>query len=234
MNCETVLRSLDSFRTLEVGKREHEDLSTHLQSCTECAEELAHLEKLAEELGELQLRAPQWILDWVLTNSTDRCALLSTELGLVWVGYNDRGITMVRPGETASFEADYKTRLGRSLRPGRLPRRYADVIRQAAKGETPAAVPLDLSGLSPFEREILLLLREIPRGQVRPYNWVARRAGRPKAARAVGRVLGRNPLPLLLPCHRVVPAEGGVGKYIFGNTIKRRLLEREGVPLDQL
>lgn len=236
MNCETVLRSLDFFRTLEVDRRERDDLSRHLESCAECAEELARLEALAEELAGLQLHAPKRILDWVLTNSTDHYAFLSTELGPAWVGYNDHGITMLRlsDSESLEFEADYQIRLGRRPRPGRLPRHYADIIRRAAKGETAGAVPLDLSGLSPFEREVLLLLKQIPRGEVRPYGWLARQAGRPKAARAVGQALGRNPLPLLLPCHRVVPAEGGVGKYIFGSKIKRRLLKREGVPLDEL
>lgn len=236
MKCETVLRSLDLFRTLEVGRGEREGLSRHLQSCGECAEELVHIEKLAAEFAKLQLRAPQRILTWVLANCTDHYAFLSTELGPVWVGYSDHGMTMLRlsGSESAGFEADYRMRLGRRPRPGRLPRHYADVIRQAAKGETAGAVPLDLSGLSPFEREVLLLLKRIPRGEVRPYGWLAQQAGRPKAARAVGQALGRNPLPLLLPCHRVVPAEGGVGKYIFGSDIKRRLLQQEGVPLDQL
>jgi O-6-methylguanine DNA methyltransferase len=93
---------------------------------------------------------------------------------------------------------------------------------------------LDLDGLTPFEQKSLLLLLQIPRGEVRPYSWLAREIGNPKAARAIGTAMARNPVPLLLPCHRVVPAEGGVGNYAFGSAMKRALLKQEGVPVNEL
>jgi O-6-methylguanine DNA methyltransferase len=97
-----------------------------------------------------------------------------------------------------------------------------------------SAPALDLEGLPPFERSVLELLRRIPMGEVRPYSWLAREAGRPAAVRAVGNSMARNPLPLLLPCHRVVPVRGGVGNYAFGSDMKRELLRREGAPLGEL
>ena len=71
----------------------------------------------------------------------------------------------------------------------------------------------------------------IPRGEVRTYGELAAIVGRPRAARAVGTAMARNPVPLLVPCHRVVPSSGGVGNYGFGSDLKAKLLAGEGVVL---
>ena len=90
-------------------------------------------------------------------------------------------------------------------------------------------IPLDLD-VTPFEREVLELLRTIPPGEVVTYGDLARRLGKPRATRAVGNVCARNPAILVVPCHRVVPAAGGVGNYAGagGAATKRKLLEAEG------
>jgi O-6-methylguanine DNA methyltransferase len=90
-------------------------------------------------------------------------------------------------------------------------------------------IPLDLH-VTPFEREVLELLRTVPPGEVVTYGDLARRLGRPAASRAVGQVCAKNPAILVVPCHRVVPAAGGVGNYggAGGSATKRRLLEKEG------
>ncbi len=77
-------------------------------------------------------------------------------------------------------------------------------------------VPVDLSETTPFQRRVLEVVAGIPRGEVRPYAWVAREAGSPKASRAVGSVMANNPVPLLVPCHRVVRNDGRTGQYAFG------------------
>jgi O-6-methylguanine DNA methyltransferase len=89
-------------------------------------------------------------------------------------------------------------------------------------------VPLDLSAVPDFQRRVLEAARLIPFGEGRPYAWIAARIGHPRAVRAVGTALGRNPVPLLLPCHRVWRSDGAVGGYIFGEEVKNRLavLER--------
>lgn len=80
-----------------------------------------------------------------------------------------------------------------------------------------------LDGKSPFTQLVLRQVCAIPRGQVITYGELATRLGRPTAARAVGSALGRNELPVLIPCHRVVAANG-MGGYAFGKEMKRRLL----------
>ncbi len=80
-----------------------------------------------------------------------------------------------------------------------------------------------------FQREVWEALKAVPWGQVRSYGWLAERVGRPRAARAVGGSVGRNPLPIIIPCHRIVESTGALGGYSSGVEIKRRLLWLEGV-----
>jgi methylated-DNA-[protein]-cysteine S-methyltransferase len=86
---------------------------------------------------------------------------------------------------------------------------------------------LDLSGATGFQREVWQAARLIPRGQTRSYAWLAGRVGRPLAARAVGQALGENPLPVVVPCHRVLAADGGLGGFSGGLGMKRLLLDLE-------
>jgi methylated-DNA-[protein]-cysteine S-methyltransferase len=91
-------------------------------------------------------------------------------------------------------------------------------------------VPLDLDRLTPFQVSVLQAARSIVPGTVWTYGQVARSIGRPKASRAVGQALGRNPMPIVIPCHRVVASDGGLGGYSGGGGLqsKRFLLGLEG------
>jgi methylated-DNA-[protein]-cysteine S-methyltransferase len=93
--------------------------------------------------------------------------------------------------------------------------------------------PLDLSGLSDFSQAVLTELTRIPYGRTKSYGQVAAAVGRPKAARAVGRAVGANPVPIFAPCHRVVGADGSLTGFGSGLPTKRMLLglERMGNPL---
>lgn len=91
-------------------------------------------------------------------------------------------------------------------------------------------LPVDLSRLPPFHRDVLERLRRIPRGRVVTYGALAREMGSPGASRAVGGACAANPLPLVVPCHRVVGSDGSLGNYSGegGAATKRALLEIEG------
>jgi len=78
-----------------------------------------------------------------------------------------------------------------------------------------------------FERKVWVALKEIPYGETRTYKWLAEKIGNPHATRAVGQALSRNPLPIILPCHRVIESDGSIGGYSSGIDIKRRLLDIE-------
>ncbi len=89
-------------------------------------------------------------------------------------------------------------------------------------------VPVDFLTGTPFQKEVWRALREIPYGETRSYGQIAARIGRPKAARAVGRACGKNPVALVVPCHRVIASDGSLGGFSSGLAIKKALLEREG------
>jgi len=90
-------------------------------------------------------------------------------------------------------------------------------------------LPLDIEGRTPFQVKVWQVLRTIPYGRVRSYGWVARKIGKLRAARAVGAACGANPVPLLVPCHRVVAGDGSLGGFSGGLPNKKRLLKLEGV-----
>lgn len=103
-------------------------------------------------------------------------------------------------------------------------------VRAVLAGQSPRVwPPLDLGAGTDFQRQVWTALQAIPRGQTVSYADLARSVGRPQAARAVGSACGANPIPVLIPCHRVLAAGGGLGGFTAGLPWKRKLLAREGV-----
>jgi O-6-methylguanine DNA methyltransferase len=236
MQCEKVLELLDAFRTGELEAEIRGEVARHLAGCASCARVIAEIGTISNEARALRGPAPLDILKIVLGEASDQYGAVDTDLGRFWVAYSPRGIRMLlfNVGGAEEFEQAYARRLGRKLRKSEVPSRFAELVRAAARGKGSGPMPVDLGGLAVFERVVLEKLQEIPAGEVRTYTWLARESGRPAAVRAVGNAMARNPVPVLLPCHRVVPVQGGVGNYAFGSEFKRALLEREGVPVDEL
>ncbi len=81
--------------------------------------------------------------------------------------------------------------------------------------------------ITPFQHKVLKAVLTIPLGKTRSYKWVAQKIGSPRASRAVGQALNRNPFPLLVPCHRVVASDGKIGGYSKGESKKKNLLNLE-------
>ena len=230
MRCETVRRMADAFRTGELSRLAAERIHTHVQRCAGCSREISFLRSLASTSREMRAQAPGHLVQKVLSGTADHFGRVQTRLGPAWVGFSRHGITLLRPGEMSplEFEELYRKIRGRAATPAKLPAAFARTVRLAADGSLSRPAQVDMTGLTTFQQKILRLLQTIPRGEVRTYAWLARKAGRPRAARAVGNVMAGNPVPWLLPCHRVVPSQGGVGNYAFGSEMKRDLLHREG------
>jgi O-6-methylguanine DNA methyltransferase len=151
-----------------------------------------------------------------------------------YVAWTSSGIVSVVPAVTlegdgdtdGAFDATFRRHFGRpAVRAATAP----DRVREAFRTGDATGLEFDLTGRSEFERDVLHATLDIPPGQVRTYGWVAGRIGRPRAVRAVGTALGHNPVPLLVPCHRVVRSDGTLGRYGFGSEMKHRLLVAEGV-----
>lgn len=88
------------------------------------------------------------------------------------------------------------------------------------------SIPVEVAG-TPFQQKVWQETSRIPYGETRTYAQIAQAIGHPKAVRAVGTALGANPVPIVIPCHRVVPTSGGIGKYALGTAVKQALLNLE-------
>jgi O-6-methylguanine DNA methyltransferase len=179
-------------------------------------------------------REPSVLVDDVLAATTDSFFEVESPLGMVYVAAGPEGVRYLAPAVSEEeFARRYRERFGRFVSPATG---MADLIGRVsgALGGEPVEVPLDLSRTTPFQRRVLEVVKGIARGEVRPYVWVAGEAGSPGASRAVGNVMANNPVPLLVPCHRVVRNDGSTGSYAFGAGEKVRLLRLEGVSPEEI
>lgn len=164
----------------------------------------------------------------LLPRVVDRWLRAPGPLGEVEVVVGVDGVRYLRPSDASgSVREEYRRRYGRPVvaaGEGDVPAGLLPALRDGSRRRP----PVDLSACSDFERAVLTVTAGIPAGELRPYGWVAREAGRPAAVRAVGTVLARNPVPLLVPCHRVSRGDGTLGQYMFGTTAKASLLAAEG------
>jgi O-6-methylguanine DNA methyltransferase len=188
-------------------------------------------------LGEV--RAPASLFGGVLdaVGASARFASVETEIGTIWIAWTARGVRVARRDVSAAeFAQAYAERFGVvPVRVEALPAALERGVASLLRGDGPAGLRFDLRGLTAFEQSVLQAALRIPRGEVRPYSWVARRVGRPLAVRAVGTALANNPVPYLIPCHRVVRADGHLGNYSGGGpTAKRAILGWEGVDAAEL
>ena len=151
----------------------------------------------------------------------------------VYVAFSNAGISSVVPAPSVSgageFARAFRHRFGSPLLAADGP---PDGVGEALRTGSALDLRFDLSGRTLFEQDVLGTALEIPPGEVRPYSWIAHRINRPRAVRAVGTALGHNPVPVLIPCHRVIRSDGDMGQYGFGRGLKRQLLDGEGVDVD--
>ena len=160
--------------------------------------------------------------------------VLETPFGQLYVAYAENYLCLLS-GDELKLRLDIYRLYGRF--PDRNDAMSAPMIadiRTSVRGDGPYCGPLWFPSHTPFQRQVLNALKEIPRGDVRSYGWLARRLGHPRASRAVGNALAWNPFPFIIPCHRVIRADGRLGQYSGGgDNMKARLLAYEGVSVGQ-
>lgn len=163
--------------------------------------------------------------------------VLASPLGPLWVAIGPKGVTTIHYGDAPS-ESELR-RLVRVYGPGIVPdhRRSSALAReldQYFSGRRKAFdLDVDLSGLTPFQSRVLAATARIPFGEVSTYGAVAKRAGNAKASRAAGGALNSNPIPIVVPCHRVVGSTGALVGYAGGLEVKKRLLAIEGADVSR-
>jgi O-6-methylguanine DNA methyltransferase len=179
---------------------------------------------ITQQLARMgEVMAPATLLPSVVAAvAGDQYGLIEDEVWPLWIAWNRDGISAVMradENDEAAFTGWFRKEFDRALRRAEM---VPPALRRMRR--------YDLSEQTPFERAVLLKTAQIPRGQVRTYSWVAREIGRPAAVRAVGTALANNPIPVLIPCHRVIRTDGIIGNYGAGGTeAKKEILAAEGV-----
>ncbi|MBU2609140.1 MAG: methylated-DNA--[protein]-cysteine S-methyltransferase [Chloroflexi bacterium] len=155
-----------------------------------------------------------------------------SDIGAGWIGIlgSDRGLLRISLPQPSLQEAQHRlsdSANGASWSP-HLFQNLVERLRTYFSGQEVAfSDELDLSGATPFQRLVWEKAKLIPYGETRSYAWIAEQLNQPAAGRAVGQALGRNPLPVIIPCHRVITADGKLGGYSEGPDVKRYLLQLE-------
>lgn len=227
----------------DLGPERGRRLEQHVANCQPCAREYrVHKELFAGLVHMLapadQPRNPRTIREALQsalqTNRIDYSILYPTNFVPTLLACSHKGLVCVMMGDFSGFEFVEKLK-------SRFPNQWivesfdrTEPFRQQfeayfARRSAEFEMPIDDTLITTdFRRQVLFALRDIPYGHFITYGELARRIGKPKASRAVGNALGNNPLPIVLPCHRVVAAEGNLGGFTGGIELKIKLLELEG------
>ena len=158
--------------------------------------------------------------------------LLDSPVGTLLVAATDRGVCRISyffEDAPETLARDFGLRVLRASRPVEELRRQLDEYFEHKREEFD--LPLDLSAAAPFHREVLTELARVPYGETTTYGSLAAKVGRPRAARAIGLAMNRNPIPIVLPCHRVLGSSGSLTGYAGGLDKKELLLRLEGAIL---
>lgn len=209
----------------------------HTTTCNYCSRILGGYQKLDTVLDRISddfcnLRPPTPKLPLARPASYDQIA---SPIGPLFVACSDKGVCEIGFGESETeqqFLQHLRTRGFRPIRDRQAVANVAVELEEYFKGErNQFEVPFDVSGISNFTRSVLEATAQIPFGHLTSYRGIAEKIGQPSATRAVGNALGRNPIPVVIPCHRIVRSDSSIGGYTGGLKIKERLLAIEGVRL---
>ena len=242
MRCCDVEKLWDEVR--QGLERLRPEIVTHLRRCPPCEQAYRDFEGVAHCLAHLPpAEPPMSLVPTILRHiaeirarerhAADTLAAILSPLGRLHVAFRETGITYIGLDRGESRDQIRNTvarRLRRPVRFGDAPAWVCEAVEHFFKTGRPDYQRTDISDLTPFEQAALRKAAEIPPGEVRSYGWIAGEIGRPKAARAVGRVMATNPIPFLFPCHRVVDSSGALHNYAYGLELKARLLTMEGYP----
>ena len=209
----------------EQASVEMDALATTLDELYAAGPETEFLVEVQERLYETLAKARSGILYYDI--------LVDSPVGSVFIGVSDKGVVAIEIGVT---EAEFVSHLEGKFQAVviRSPEKVSDVskqLREYFEGKRSCfKLKLYLDHLTQFQQQVLLATSDIPHGQITTYGEMARRLGKVQLARAVGQALARNPIPIVIPCHRVLGADGSLHGYSGGRGLetKKQLLRLEG------
>lgn len=213
-------------------------IDEHTAHCGYCQRQLTGFQRLDHLLSEFESNCCADVTAPPFRNRTREIARYGTmdsPLGVLLIAVTNEGVCEIDFGRNRTVDEICDRLNERGFDP--IPDQTAiqpvvDQLSEYFQGRRNTFdVPVDFSHLSPFARDVLQATAAVPSGGVATYSDIARQIGNPGASRAVGNALGRNPVPIILPCHRVVPADHSIGKYTGGVDIKVKLLSLEGALL---
>ncbi len=239
MRCCDVEALWDDLRDGGEVNREH--VVAHLRTCPPCQQLYEQYEGIAYCLTCLPVvEPPRNLVPKIIEHieatvrsarKPDRVAKVDSPVGALYVAFRSTGITAVAldrgEGDERALD-NISRRLRRSVVAAQAPGWVSDTVTSFFRTHQSNYERVDISDLSPFEQSALRAAAQIPPGEVRSYGWIAAQIGSPHAASAVGRVIARNPIRMLYPCHRVVDASGHPHTYGYSLAVKARILELEG------
>ncbi len=240
LTCEQALSALDEERFGELHADIAAALAAHLADCEGCRIEAGETRRVRALLAGIEMPATvsERLRDTLEEHLSRQLRARSFQTPLGWsaLAYTDSGVVLVRRSEGSETDAyeRLRERLGDQFVTQERPRDDigGSVVEKLTAYHEGRRVqfdePLDLSLVPPFTQRVLRATARIPYGEVRPYAWVARQVGRPKATRAVGQSLHINPVAPIIPCHRVIASDNTLGGYGGGPEMKQWLLRLEG------
>jgi methylated-DNA-[protein]-cysteine S-methyltransferase len=235
--CDLAEENMPGYVIGDLNSPDQSWLLKHTGTCTYCRGELTVFERIDDLLDRLgdTTSLPTPPLPPKLHKRKAAYTRIESPIGRLFVAVSEKGLVEISFGKGSS-EAQFREQLEhRGFRATADQKAPSVVTRQLdeyfAGKRNRFDLPLDFSGLSPFTKSVLTATADVPFGQVRSYQDIARSVGNPGATRAVGNALHRNPIPLVVPCHRIVRSDSTLGGYAGGPEVKQQLLKLEGASL---
>jgi methylated-DNA-[protein]-cysteine S-methyltransferase len=230
--CDVVEAAIPALVVGDLDTSDEQAIAVHCEACRDCA--------VLWNTWEINLKAPDLPHAMTLPSPAQALGLHEGHYGLMESPVGDLLIAITQDGVA---DISYLVNSDREASLGELEARGILAIERSARVEpvreqlreyfahrrTEFTLPVDLHGITLFTQRVLKATSLVPFGKVRTYQDIAAEIGKPTASRAVGNALGRNPVPVIVPCHRVVRADGSMGWYTGGSRIKQTLLDIEGI-----
>lgn len=237
--CDVACDAMPGLVLGDLAPPDQEWVVEHTKECNYCRRMLGGYKRIDDALSKIQhLNAGMDVAIPLAKIGASRTAAygeVESPVGPLRIASSDKGVCEIAFGDNeteAQFLHHLRTRGFRPIPNQTAIATIAEQLHEYFRGERNRfEVPFDVSGVSPFTQEVLKATAEVPFGHLTSYRGIAEKIGKPAATRAVGNALGRNPIPVIIPCHRIVRSDSSLGGYTGGVHIKERLLTIEGVLL---